>query len=1738
MRKLVYRRIFLPAIALILLTMSVPLTLQVSAAGDTEETLFQDDFEGAVSGAWNPASGDWRITAGESSELFSDDFVNESAAGWTNNSGAWSFVQSGGSNAYKQSNSNGASELLAGDDSWTDYTFEADIKLLSGAGAMMDFRYQDNQHFYYLYMGENYIRLMKQNGSNQKWLKAYDGPALDTADFVTIKVEAIGNQFNIYRNGELVLTVIDDNSYYAHGEIGLATWATAAEFKNVTVQDALANQVYLQNDPNGGITYAGESAWTNYALQADIRPIATEQSATIGISLRQQDDGSRYSMQYIAADASSGTVQISKTAGGETTILAEAPYSMKSGSFYKWKGIAAGQALELHINGVKLLSAEDSSLAAGKIALHTNKATASFDNVIVTKAVAPVISDGNTTYYVSASSGSDTNDGLSETTAWKTLNKVNASTFGAGDSILLKAGDRWNEPLNLKGSGTEELPIKVASYGTGSKPVIAWNAPGGGVVSGDNLSHWIIQNLAVEIIPSSKQSWSNITAGILIRYDNSKLHQNVRIDGNEVYSSTYDSNTNGIVISALVPGTDYREVVRDLVISGNTVHDAGWYGITTTGWDIAKNEELRSQLLYGNVRVAGNHVYNMASQGIVIQNAHNSSIDRNVVHDGGLGDDTWGPGGLWFIASRDSVIKFNEIYNMKDANSGFDGAGLNIDWYCDNITVQYNYSHHNKGNGITTMSNRGAKILNNKVQGNKGEQTNGRGQIALGNFTGRPDLSTGLHDVEVAHNTIIVDVNNTAAVNSAANPYGTWTGNAIHSNHIVMTPGRQNTSVFSVGNDTHIDRIDQNIVYSEQAAFRGTFKGAAYSSLTDWQAGTGYDQGTQVRLLPQNPALPAKVQNVAAISAGEVQLSWTAAQDPNNEIAHYNIYRSTTADFTPAYANMVGEAVSASFVDREDLQPNTTYYYKVEAESIDGNTGAASESAQVMTGAEVPATEKPKTVDFFSLRDGYELTLSALTVTPYITGIPDIAKVQLYVDEQLVQELTTPPYSYTVTGLSNGEHHLQYRVHDTSGAVTSSKEVKINKQTTALRSLFAPEKPAIDGKLNEWGAPDFHMNQTDQVKSIEPGFKERWSKKMLTASGYTKWDEENLYLALEVAEDQHSLAISDAADLWKGSSIQIAIDPDRGNAPGKKGYSEFAFGLTDDGKALAYRYNAISGRAPGLFTAGKIVIDRDEATKKTTYEIAIPWHELLPADVAVKDGSALGISVLANYSDGSFVNPEHGDARNGWIEYNSGIGAGKAPEQFGYFILHRQPFAVPVISGTAADRKIDLHWPAVTGAAGYIIKYGTASGTYTQTIQAGNTSKLALTGLTSGATYYIASAAYDSYGESSLSNELAITVPSDSSGSGSGWPGGIGTVVSPQTSTVKLKDGAAYVEMEENQAAVTVSLADLSKIGPYPLHVQQGNRSITISQEALDALKKQAGINAQADAVVEITIASAADAVMDSSKAQLTAAGDAGQFSVSLHTAGKGKFTAEQLPEGVTISFPFDDAKVDSELIGIYIYNAATKQWEYAGGNIDQEAKQVRLAIKQTGIYSVLEYKKSFTDVPSGHWAARTLQILAAKHIIQGATDSTFRPAGQTSRAEFVTMLANVLRLPAGGDVTFKDINKGAWYADAVAAAVQAGIVTGRTSAQFAPEEPITRAEMAVMIVRALKMDAGDHSALSQYKDADAIPAWASSAVAAATEASLMQGRGQQLFAPQQHAMRAEAAQLIFNLLRQLETTK
>lgn len=175
------------------------------------------------------------------------------------------------------------------------------------------------------------------------------------------------------------------------------------------------------------------------------------------------------------------------------------------------------------------------------------------------------------------------------------------------------------------------------------------------------------------------------------------------------------------------------------------------------------------------------------------------------------------------------------------------------------------------------------------------------------------------------------------------------------------------------------------------------------------------------------------------------------------------------------------------------------------------------------------------------------------------------------------------------------------------------------------------------------------------------------------------------------------------------------------------------------------------------------------------------------------------------------------------------------------------------------------------------------------------------------------------------------------------------------------------------------------------------------------------------------------------------------------------KLTAFSQP--VKLSILTQD-KLDEDQSGVYLKDEASGTWTYQGGLIEKGSK-VMLELPHFSEYAVFTGTKTFSDI-SSHWARKDIEALAAKQIVFGLTNDEFGPSGEVKRAEFAVMLARAFKLEAvEGKLPFEDVSELAWYHDGIKAAYQAGWIQGVSETQFAPNARITREQMAVMIMKA-----------------------------------------------------------------------
>ena len=178
----------------------------------------------------------------------------------------------------------------------------------------------------------------------------------------------------------------------------------------------------------------------------------------------------------------------------------------------------------------------------------------------------------------------------------------------------------------------------------------------------------------------------------------------------------------------------------------------------------------------------------------------------------------------------------------------------------------------------------------------------------------------------------------------------------------------------------------------------------------------------------------------------------------------------------------------------------------------------------------------------------------------------------------------------------------------------------------------------------------------------------------------------------------------------------------------------------------------------------------------------------------------------------------------------------------------------------------------------------------------------------------------------------------------------------------------------------------------------------------------------------------------------------------------------------------------------------------------------------------------TFVDVPEGAWFYDAVEYVSGHDIFRGTSDTEFSPYGTMTRAMMVTVLGRLAQVdPADytGAPAFTDVKSGNWYAPYVAWAVAAGITDGVGQGRFAPDEPVTRAQMAAFLWRYFQHIGArlpETVTDSLPGDYSAIPAYAREAAADLWRCGIFQGDGDNSFAPDRQLTRAEAAELLMRI--------
>jgi len=289
-------------------------------------------------------------------------------------------------------------------------------------------------------------------------------------------------------------------------------------------------------------------------------------------------------------------------------------------------------------------------------------------------------------YYIDAERGDDAGSGTAPELPWKSLARVNAQVFQAGDQVLFKAGTRYRGQLKLQGSGRlvegKAVPILLGRYDEGMNPRIDGEGKVLDTLLLRNVQFWEVTDL--EITNLGKNRAARRTGVRVVTDDFGAMHH-IHLRRLFVHDVNGDlrKEREGCGIFFESRGQDDSHF-EDLLIEQCHVAHTDRNGICQRCGNRARSL---------GVVIRGNLLEDIGGDGIKMWGCNGGVVERNVVRGGRRRCDDYAAG-IWPFDCDDALIQFNEVSGMKGTK---DGQAFDADYLCRRSVFQYNYSHDNDG---------------------------------------------------------------------------------------------------------------------------------------------------------------------------------------------------------------------------------------------------------------------------------------------------------------------------------------------------------------------------------------------------------------------------------------------------------------------------------------------------------------------------------------------------------------------------------------------------------------------------------------------------------------------------------------------------------------------------------------------------------------------------------------------------------------------------------------------------------------------------------------------------------------------------------------------------------------------------------------------------------------------------------------------------------------------------------
>ncbi len=247
--------------------------------------------------------------------------------------------------------------------------------------------------------------------------------------------------------------------------------------------------------------------------------------------------------------------------------------------------------------------------------------------------------------------------------------------------------------------------------------------------------------------------------------------------------------------------------------------------------------------------------------------------------------------------------------------------------------------------------------------------------------------------------------------------------------------------------------------------------------------------------------------------------------------------------------------------------------------------------------------------------------------------------------------------------------------------------------------------------------------------------------------------------------------------------------------------------------------------------------------------------------------------------------------------------------------------------------------------------------------------------------------------------------------------------------------------------------------------------------------------------------------------------------------------TVTSFSKPITLAFQYKD----EELGGIAPSDLKVFYWDEGAGawiaiptTVDPATKTVVGTTDHFTVFALMA-KPGMPAMPDikGHWSEKYVLRLVSLGVVGGYGDGSFKPEVTINREQFAKMVVLAAGLQPDGAPALAFADSGSvseWARGYVAAAVKAGIIKGLDGNRFGPAEPVTRAQVATMLVRALGIQ--PQATATAFRDNADIPAWAVGSVQSAVEKGIVAGFEDQAFKPGLSTTRAQAAKMLSEFMR------